>query len=77
LSARGGESYPSKDKAILFFETPRLNEAVLEIGKENLVHSESSWAVLHDPEGHNIVLFKANDQSGRYKGNRSILAKIW
>lgn len=59
LECKGAESYPSKDKAVLFFETPHLSEAVLEIGKENLVHSENNWAVLHDPEGHNIVLLQS------------------
>jgi len=59
LECKGAESYPSKDKAVLFFETPRLSETVLAIGKENLVHSESHWAVLHDPEGHNIVLLQS------------------
>jgi predicted enzyme related to lactoylglutathione lyase len=61
LECKGAESYPSKDKAVLFFETPRLSETVLAIGKENLVQSESNWAVLHDPEGHNIVLLQSND----------------
>ena len=55
LECKGAESYPSKDKAVLFFETRHLSETVLAVGKENLVHSESNWAVLHDPEGHNIV----------------------
>jgi len=59
LECKGAESYPSKDKAVLFFETPRLSETVLAIGKENLVHSENHWAVLHDPEGHNIVLLQS------------------
>jgi len=59
LECKGAESYPSKDKVVLFFETPRLSETVFAIGKENLVHSESNWAVLHDPEGHNIVLLQS------------------
>ena len=59
LECKGVESYPSRDKAVLFFETPRLSETVLAIGKENLVQSESNWAVLHDPEGHNIVLLQS------------------
>jgi len=58
LECKGAESYPSKDKAVLFFETPHLSEAVLAIGKEKLVQSENAWAVLHDPEGHNIVLIQ-------------------
>jgi predicted enzyme related to lactoylglutathione lyase len=58
LERKGAESFPSKDKAVLFFETRSLSETILAIGKENLVHSESNWAVLHDPEGHNILLLQ-------------------
>jgi hypothetical protein len=55
LECKGAESYHSKDKAVLFFETPCLSE-VLAIGKENLFHAKNNWAVLHDPEGHSIVI---------------------
>lgn len=58
LERKGAESYPSKDKAVLFFEVPNLEAAIRAIGKENLVHSERSWAVLHDPEGHNVLLLE-------------------
>ena len=59
LECKEAESYPSKDKAVLFFETSHLSEAVIVIGKEKLVQSENAWAVLHDPEGHNIVLVQS------------------
>lgn len=59
LECKGAESYPSKDKAVLFFETPDIGEAALAIGKEKLVRWENKWAVLHDPEGHNIVLLQS------------------
>jgi len=58
LERKGAESYPSKDKAVLFFEVPNLEAAIRAIGKEKLVHSERSWAVLHDPEGHNVLLLE-------------------
>lgn len=58
LERKGVESYPSKDKAVLFFEVPNLEAAIRAIGKEKLVHAERSWAVLHDPEGHNVVLLE-------------------
>lgn len=56
LERKGIESYPSKDKAVLFFNVPSIRSAIAAIGREKLVHSESTWAVLHDPEGHNILL---------------------
>ena len=58
LEKKGVESYPSKDKAVLFFEVPDLESAVDVIGREKLVQSESNWAVLHDPEGHNVLLLQ-------------------
>jgi predicted enzyme related to lactoylglutathione lyase len=58
LERKGAESYPSKDKAVLFFEVPDLRSAVEAIGQDRLVHSEHTWAVLHDPEGHNILLLQ-------------------
>lgn len=56
LERKGSENYPSNDKAVLFFEVPDLKKAIKAIGENRLVQSEKSWAVLHDPEGHNIVL---------------------
>lgn len=58
LERKGVESYPSKDKAALFFEVPNLDTAIRAIGTEKLVHAERTWAVLHDPEGHNVVLLE-------------------
>lgn len=59
LERKGSESYPSSDKAVLFFEVPDLKAAIATIGQDRLVHSEAEWAVLHDPEGHNILLLQA------------------
>jgi predicted enzyme related to lactoylglutathione lyase len=58
LEKKGVESYPSQDKAVLFFEVLDLEAAIAAIGKERLVHGEKAWAVLHDPEGHNVLLFE-------------------
>jgi predicted enzyme related to lactoylglutathione lyase len=58
LERKGLESYPSQDKAVLFFEVTNLRSAIAAIGKDLLVHSEHAWAVLHDPEGHNILLLE-------------------
>ena len=58
LERKGAESYPSLDKAVLFFEVPDLKSAIAAIGENRLVQSEPTWAVLHDPEGHNILLLQ-------------------
>src|SRR5229473_2086624 len=58
LERKGAESYPSSDKAVLFFEVPDLRSAIAAIGQDRLVQSEGRWAVLHDPEGHNILLLQ-------------------
>jgi predicted enzyme related to lactoylglutathione lyase len=60
LERKGVESYPSRDKAALFFEVPDLESAIAAIGRDKLVQCESAWAVLHDPEGHNIILLEKN-----------------
>ena len=59
LERRGSESYPSRDKAVLFFEVPNLQAAIAAIGQDRFVQVESQWAVLHDPEGHNVLLLQA------------------
>jgi predicted enzyme related to lactoylglutathione lyase len=52
-------SAPSRDKAVLFFEVQDLRAAVTAIGAPCFLRSELHWAVLHDPEGHNILLLEA------------------
>ena len=58
LEKTGVESYPSQDKAVLFFEVADLARAISAIGTEQLAHAESGWAVWHDPEGHNVLLLE-------------------
>lgn len=58
LEKKGAESYPSRDKAVLFFEVENLQTAIGTIGKERIVGSGPGWAVLHDPEGHNILVLQ-------------------
>ncbi len=60
LETKGSESYPSRDKAVLFFEIPDLQAAVRAIGPNRFVRSEPHWAVLHDPEGYNVLLLQAD-----------------
>ena len=65
LERKGSESYPSLDKAVLFFEVPDLSAVTDAIGKDRIVHSEANsssrpeWAVIHDPEGHNILILQS------------------
>jgi hypothetical protein len=62
LERKGVESYPSKDKAVLFFEVPNLAVAIAAIGEDQLVQREAGWAVLHDPEGHNVLLLQRSKE---------------
>jgi len=65
LERKGVESYPSKDKAVLFFGVQNVESAVVAIGRERFVHVESAWAVLHDPEGHNVLLLPSATQQSK------------
>jgi catechol 2,3-dioxygenase-like lactoylglutathione lyase family enzyme len=65
LERKGAENYPSQDKAVVFFEVPDVARAIESIGRERIVGSDLSaktrekWAVLHDPEGHNMLLLES------------------
>ena len=65
VEKKGVEDYPSRDKAVLFLEVSNLTEAIKAIGPERIVRQRAAgdgqvpWAVLHDPEGHNILLLQA------------------
>jgi predicted enzyme related to lactoylglutathione lyase len=70
LERKGAENYPSRDKAVVFLEVSNVAAAVRKIGQAHFVHIEMaargrlrgaarvSWAVLHDREGHNILLLE-------------------
>ncbi len=65
LEKKGVESYPSRDKAVVFFEVDDLQSTIRSIGADRIVHSgpdqggdRPAWAVLHDPEGHNVLLLQ-------------------
>jgi predicted enzyme related to lactoylglutathione lyase len=65
LERKGSESYPSQDKAVLFFEVASLHDAIELVGRERIVAGEleardgrRAWTVLHDPEGHNVLLLE-------------------
>jgi predicted enzyme related to lactoylglutathione lyase len=73
LERKGSENYPSADKAVLFFEVPDLPVLIKSLEGKRVLRQEPqadlrrpAWAVLHDPEGHNILLL----QSRRIKHRR-------
>ncbi|MGA8101904.1 MAG: VOC family protein [Candidatus Acidiferrales bacterium] len=68
LERKGAENYPSADKAVLFFEVSDLAAVVKTLGRKRIVRCEPqggarrpAWAVLHDPEGHNILLLESRN----------------
>jgi predicted enzyme related to lactoylglutathione lyase len=58
LERKGSESYPSQDKAVLFFEVSDLQAAISAIGEHRFLERQANWAVLPDPEGHNVLLMQ-------------------
>ncbi|MFI5403750.1 MAG: VOC family protein [Planctomycetota bacterium] len=59
VERKGVENYPSRDKAVVFFEVPDLAAAIERLGRKRFARIEAKWAVLHDPEGHNVMLLEA------------------
>jgi catechol 2,3-dioxygenase-like lactoylglutathione lyase family enzyme len=64
---KGVEDYPSRDKAVVFLEVDSVKAVVEAIGPDRVMrfdnNSHSPWAVLHDPEGHNVLLLEAERKS--------------
>jgi hypothetical protein len=65
LERKGAESYPSRDKAVVFFGVADLNAIVEAVGPDRFVGfnpevqtGQLRWAVIHDPEGHNVLLMQ-------------------
>jgi predicted enzyme related to lactoylglutathione lyase len=67
LEKKGLETYPSKNKAVVFLEVAEVQQAIEAIGKSRILQAELDgakrppWAVLHDPEGHNVILLQAKE----------------
>ncbi|HKT09901.1 MAG TPA: VOC family protein [Gemmatimonadaceae bacterium] len=64
VERKGSETYPSRDKAVVFLEVADLQAMIGRIGREHFVHIERNegarqWAVVHDPEGHNVLMIQA------------------
>ncbi|UVK46716.1 hypothetical protein BPNPMPFG_002419 [Mesorhizobium sp. AR07] len=62
LEVPGAENYPSQDKAVLFFEVANLPATIDRIGRDLFakieIEAARPWAVLHDPDGHNVLLLE-------------------
>ena len=58
LEHKGAENYPSQDKAVLFFAVADLKSALDSVGIDRIVQRGDKWAVMHDPEGHNVLLIQ-------------------
>ena len=60
MEKAGLENYPSQDKAVIFLEVDDLAATISSIGRYRFVKCEpdSGWAVLHDPDGHNVLLLQ-------------------
>ena len=76
LERKGAENYPSADKAVVFFEVPDLAAAVKALGRKRILRYEPqsgarrpAWAVLHDPEGHNILLLESKNRPNNSSKN--------
>jgi catechol 2,3-dioxygenase-like lactoylglutathione lyase family enzyme len=72
LERKGAENYTSADKAVVFFEVPDVAAAVKTLGRKRILRYEpqsgarrAAWAVLHDPEGHNILLLESQNKPKR------------
>ncbi len=69
LERKGVESYPSHDKAVVFLEVSDLQATIKAVGPDRFLQHEQGvegrvpWAVLHDPEGHNVILLQAKPGS--------------
>jgi len=63
------EEYLPAIKPCIFLEVADVRSAGERLGKEKVVHFDvgnahggSPWAVLHDPEGQNVLLLQANNR---------------
>jgi catechol 2,3-dioxygenase-like lactoylglutathione lyase family enzyme len=66
LERKGTESYPSRDKAVVFLEVSDLHATMERIGQDRFIgcggpenSAQVDWAVLHDPEGYNVLLLQS------------------
>ena len=77
LERKGCESYPSRDKAVIFLEVADLRAAIQALGRDRILQYEpdrrggrTPWAVLHDPEGHNVLLLEAPEKRAKRRNRK-------
>ncbi len=58
LERKGSEQYTSRENSVQNYEVEDLAAARKAIGEDRFVHSADGWAVLHDPEGYNVLLLE-------------------
>ena len=62
LERKGGENYPSADKAVVFLEVADLRTTLNRLDSKHVVGSDFStpqpWAAVRDPEGHTVMLIQ-------------------
>jgi predicted enzyme related to lactoylglutathione lyase len=69
LERKGLDTYPSENKAVVFLEVADVQRAIEAMGSHRIVHvgvdgqQGSPWAVMHDPEGHNVILLQARGEA--------------
>ncbi len=63
VEGKGVEEYPSQAKAVIFLETDDLEREITRIGAHRFIRinraGDRPWAVLHDPDGHNVLILQA------------------
>ncbi|HYK82949.1 MAG TPA: hypothetical protein VEU55_07370 [Gemmatimonadales bacterium] len=68
LERKGGENYPSADKAVVFLEVADLRAAVARVAPAQLLRLELQaarpWAAVRDTEGHTVLLLEAEGRAG-------------
>ena len=65
LERKGSENYRSRGKAVLFFEVQDLAGLVRSLGPSRVVrHEPGKWAVIEDPEGHNVLFLGRGTPKG-------------
>ncbi len=77
LERKRSEPYPSPDKAVVFLEVADLRAMLDSMSPDRVLEYHPGgegrrppWAVLHDPEGHNVVLLEARRRLRKRRPSR-------
>ena len=64
LERKGLDTHPSEEKAVVFVEVADLEQVIEAVGRNRIMQAElhgtkrPPYAVLHDPEGYNVILLQ-------------------